>query len=524
MLPAPMIWIMWMIVPGDSQYRSFHSPFTEYSSVSSIKCATVDMYNQDTEKTKIPLKIFTHDRRIRKRKGVFASSFADMVNKCKEKFTIAEGNHITFVLNEDGVEIDDEFFSTLTPNTILMILNEGETWNKQFESSGREQDTHQHQAWKSITEYDEKRLTENLKDSEEFSEICSIKPDDTFTSSLGYATSVNEQNEVFSDVSLGTISGDCLTLDTDESEYSDTNSSDITDPTSECESERSNDCHFESVLTNEFGALKIYACFHRHYSTAIACKDITDTLKTIFNGAEHSHTLNYEYLMSFVQKYPIKEVPYCESFFEVFPDNLELVRCSTENCTGCGFNRDGQPRKCFIFADTKNLLKDLLHSPELIDIKFKVKCAKNSSEVITHGDILKPYLGSQKMVWCNQQNARSDVPDAHPVEFPDYAKVTADVDDENRSVSENLPRIIGEKEICPPKIVPVSANDGENHSDTCPTNLRIPESGTRPARPSARIRNHMTISASTNTRTRTINKPKRFLDISSLYIMPEVIM
>ncbi|CAG2184822.1 unnamed protein product [Mytilus edulis] len=93
----------------------------------------------DTEKTKIPLKIFTHDRRIRK--GVFASSFADMVNKCKEKFTIAEGNHITFVLNEDGVEIDDEFFSTLTPNTILMILNEGETWNKQFESSGREQDT-----------------------------------------------------------------------------------------------------------------------------------------------------------------------------------------------------------------------------------------------------------------------------------------------------------------------------------------------------------------------------------------------
>jgi hypothetical protein len=36
---------------------------------------------KDTEKTKIPLKIFTHDRRIRK--GVFASSFADMVNKCK---------------------------------------------------------------------------------------------------------------------------------------------------------------------------------------------------------------------------------------------------------------------------------------------------------------------------------------------------------------------------------------------------------------------------------------------------------
>ncbi|XP_063436661.1 carbohydrate sulfotransferase 11-like, partial [Mytilus trossulus] len=60
------------------------------------------------------------------------------------------------------------------------------------------------------------------------------------------------------------------------------------------------------------------------------------------------------------------------------------------------------------------------------------------------------------MVWCNQQNARPDVPEAHPVEVPDYAKVTADVDDEDRSVSENLPRIIGEKEICPPKIIPVS--------------------------------------------------------------------
>ncbi|VDI42665.1 Hypothetical predicted protein [Mytilus galloprovincialis] len=163
---------------------------------------------------------------------------------------------------------------------------------------------------------------------------------------------------------------------------------------------------------------------------------------------------------------------------------------------------------------------------KLSDITFKVKCAENSPEVTVHGDILKPYLGSKKLVWFNQQNARPDMPDVpeqHPVEFPDLAKFTADVDDENSSVSENLQRIIGGKQICPPEIIPVSASDGENHSDTCPTNLGIPESGTRPARPSARIRNHMTISASTNTRTRTINKPKRFLDIYSLYKMPEVI-
>ncbi|CAC5416392.1 unnamed protein product [Mytilus coruscus] len=127
------------------------------------------------------------------------------------------------------------------------------------------------------------------------------------------------------------------------------------------------------------------------------------------------------------------------------------------------------------------------------------------------------------MVWFNQQNARPDMPDVpeqHPVEFPNLAKFTADVDDESSSVSENLPGIIGGKKICPP----VSASDGENHSDTCPTNLGIPESGTRPARPSARIRNHMTISASTNnTRTGTITRPKRFLDIDTLDKMPEVI-
>ncbi|CAC5384019.1 unnamed protein product [Mytilus coruscus] len=99
-----------------------------------------------------------------------------------------------------------------------------------------------------------------------------------------------------------------------------------------------------------------------------------------------------------------------------------------------------------------------------------------------------------------------------------------DVDDESISVSENLPGILGGKKICPPEIIPVSASDGGNHSDTCPTDLGIPESGTRPARPSARIRNHMTISASTNnTRTRTITRPKRFLDIDTLDKMPEVI-
>jgi len=70
--------------------------------------------------------------------------------------------------------------------------------------------------------------------------------------------------------------------------------------------------------------------------------------------------------MSYIQKYPLREVHYCELCFEVFPDNLDDIRCRTENCTGHRFNRDGQPNKCFIFADIENQLSDLLQSPGII--------------------------------------------------------------------------------------------------------------------------------------------------------------
>lgn len=86
-------------------------------------------------------------------------------------------------------------------------------------------------------------------------------------------------------------------------------------------------------------------------------------MKTIFTDSEKSKILNFDYLMSFIQKYPIIEVHYCEICFEVFPDNLAELRCGTENCNGHRFDRDGQPRKCFVFADLQNQLADLLQSP-----------------------------------------------------------------------------------------------------------------------------------------------------------------
>ena len=43
----------------------------------------------------------------------------------KEKFGITEP---LVVLEEDGSQIDDDVFSLLPKNTILLILNEGEQW------------------------------------------------------------------------------------------------------------------------------------------------------------------------------------------------------------------------------------------------------------------------------------------------------------------------------------------------------------------------------------------------------------
>ena len=44
------------------------------------------------------------------------------------KFNIATDVAINFVLNEDGTEIDQDFFPTLIENSNLMLLKENESW------------------------------------------------------------------------------------------------------------------------------------------------------------------------------------------------------------------------------------------------------------------------------------------------------------------------------------------------------------------------------------------------------------
>ncbi len=50
----------------------------------------------------------------------------------KEKFDIDEGLEVYLVIEEDGTEVDDEeYFSTLTNNTVFMLLFKEDIWSPQ---------------------------------------------------------------------------------------------------------------------------------------------------------------------------------------------------------------------------------------------------------------------------------------------------------------------------------------------------------------------------------------------------------
>ncbi|KAH3895967.1 hypothetical protein DPMN_020136 [Dreissena polymorpha] len=129
--------------------------------------------------------------------------------------------------------------------------------------------------------------------------------------------------------------------------------------------------HQNDMLTNELEALTIVSCFRRHNLTTSACKDIMNTVKSVCNDSKNAHMLNYDYLMTFFDSNPLNEVHYCEVCCAVFPKDLDIFQCCTINCEGLRYkgprskqnNKDRQARKCFIIADMKNQLRDLLQSP-----------------------------------------------------------------------------------------------------------------------------------------------------------------
>lgn len=72
-----------------------------------------------------PFKITDAERE--NRKGVVATSLADLTSKAGERLGIS--GELTVVLEADGTEIDDEdYFATLEPHTSLMILQAGQKW------------------------------------------------------------------------------------------------------------------------------------------------------------------------------------------------------------------------------------------------------------------------------------------------------------------------------------------------------------------------------------------------------------
>lgn len=84
------------------------------------------MENEDHQTGK-PFKITNQTREIKK--GVVAESLEDLTSKVRTKLNIGDNENVTVVLEVDGTEIDDEeYFSTLEPNTSLMILTESENW------------------------------------------------------------------------------------------------------------------------------------------------------------------------------------------------------------------------------------------------------------------------------------------------------------------------------------------------------------------------------------------------------------
>lgn len=80
---------------------------------------------EDNSQSGKPFKITNQIREVKK--GVVASSLEDLTSKVLEKLNV-QGD-VTVVLECDGTEIDDEeYFATLDPNTSLMVLTQGQSW------------------------------------------------------------------------------------------------------------------------------------------------------------------------------------------------------------------------------------------------------------------------------------------------------------------------------------------------------------------------------------------------------------
>ncbi|XP_043236882.1 DNA fragmentation factor subunit alpha-like [Amphibalanus amphitrite] len=90
--------------------------------------------SSDTAGTRKPLKLWDVHRN--NKLGMVAGSLKEFVTKGKARLGIPETAPVRLVLEVDGTAVDDEeYFSTLEPHTVLMLIPPGHRWtdSKTFE-------------------------------------------------------------------------------------------------------------------------------------------------------------------------------------------------------------------------------------------------------------------------------------------------------------------------------------------------------------------------------------------------------
>ncbi|XP_039747184.1 uncharacterized protein LOC120624606 isoform X2 [Pararge aegeria] len=76
---------------------------------------------------KRPFKIWDSSRNVRK--GLVVTSFEELIHRGKEKLSVAAGEPVRLVLESDGTQVEDgDYWRTLPPNTVLLLLRPGERW------------------------------------------------------------------------------------------------------------------------------------------------------------------------------------------------------------------------------------------------------------------------------------------------------------------------------------------------------------------------------------------------------------
>ncbi|XP_018324776.1 uncharacterized protein LOC108736725 isoform X2 [Agrilus planipennis] len=76
---------------------------------------------------KRPFKLWDGRRSVRK--GLVVGSLEELVQRGREKLGVGVGEPVRLVLESDGTQVEDaEYFRTLPPNTVLLLLRPGERW------------------------------------------------------------------------------------------------------------------------------------------------------------------------------------------------------------------------------------------------------------------------------------------------------------------------------------------------------------------------------------------------------------